>query len=196
MKETGCGALVTGLNRGRFVLVLDNFESNLDRDSRRILDAELARFCVHLLDHLVGGSRVIITSRYLPADVAPLPATVREEQVGEFSEAAFLKFLLRDAMVERRYRSPASSPDHLPHDLLVRLHRLLGATPRFLEQIRAVLVEMPAATVSAELDQVALPGEAEEQAEPGRLQAARDAYCETIFTDFCMAVCRPRGRAC
>jgi tetratricopeptide (TPR) repeat protein len=187
-------ALVTGLNRGRFVLVLDNFESNLDRDSRRILDAELARFYAHLLDHLVGGSRVIITSRYLPADVSPLPATVREEQVGEFGEAAFLKFLLRDAVVERRYQA-AVSPDHLPHELLARLHRLLGATPRFLGQIREVLASMPAAELKAELDRVALPSEAQEQAEPGRLQAARDAYCEAIFTGLLYGRLPPEGQS-
>src|SRR6516225_9047165 len=47
-------ALVTGLNRGRFVLVLDNFESNLDEGSQRILDPELAGFYRHLLANLVG----------------------------------------------------------------------------------------------------------------------------------------------
>ena len=96
-------ALVTGLNRGRFVLVLDNFESNLDEGSRHILDAELAGFYRHLLGNLVGGSRLIVTSRYLPAEVPHLPETATEWQLGEFREAAFLKFLLRDPAVERRY---------------------------------------------------------------------------------------------
>jgi CHAT domain/AAA ATPase domain len=40
-------AVVTALNRGRFVLVLDNFESNLDEGNRRILDTELAAFYRH-----------------------------------------------------------------------------------------------------------------------------------------------------
>jgi CHAT domain-containing protein/AAA ATPase-like protein len=170
--------LVTGLNRGRFVLVLDNFESNLDEGSRQILDSELAGFYRHLLGNLVGGSRLIVTSRYLPADAPRLPATATELQLGEFREAAFLKFLLRDGDVERRYRA-----GELPHHLLVRLHRVLGATPRFLEQIRTVLASLPGGELRDELDRVALPSEAEEQAEPGRLQAARDAYCETIFTE-------------
>jgi hypothetical protein len=170
--------LVTGLNRGRFVLVLDNFESNLDEGGRQILDAELAEFYRHLLRHLVGGSRLIVTSRYLPSDVRRLPATATELQLGEFREAAFLKFLLRDSGVERRYRA-----GELTHGLLVRLHRVLGATPRFLGQIRTVLASIPAEELQAELDRVALPSEAEEHAEPGRLQAARDAYCETIFTE-------------
>jgi CHAT domain/AAA ATPase domain len=170
--------VVTGLNRGRFVLVLDNFESNLDEGSRHILDTELAGFYRHLLANLVGGSRLIVTTRHLPAEVPHLPATAMEWQLGEFREAAFLKFLLRDGGVERRYRA-----GELPHNLLVRLHRVLRATPRFLEQIRTVLASLPADELQAELDRVALPSEAEEQAEPGRLQAARDAYCETIFTE-------------
>ena len=170
--------VVTGLNRGRFVLVLDNFESNLDEGTRRILDAELAGFYRHLLGHLVGGSRVIITSRYLPADVTSLPPLVREWQLGEFREAAFLKFLLRDGVVEQRYRQ-----GELPHDLLVRLHRGLGATPRFLGQIRTVLASLPAAELAGELDRIVLPSAAAEEQAPGVLQAARDAYCERIFTE-------------
>jgi tetratricopeptide (TPR) repeat protein len=170
-------AIVAGLNRGRFVLVLDNFESNLDEGTRRILDAELAGFYRYLFEQLVGGSRLIITSRFLPADMPQLPPTVTELQLGEFSEAAFLKFLLRDTVVERRYRK-----GELPHGLLVRLHQSLGATPRFLDQIRKVLVSLPADDLKTELDRIALPSEGEEAAHAGRLQAVRDAYCETIFT--------------
>jgi hypothetical protein len=58
-----------------------------------------------LLTHLVGQSRLIVTSRYLPAELTPLPPAVREWQLGEFSEAAFLKFLWREPLVERRYRA-------------------------------------------------------------------------------------------
>jgi tetratricopeptide (TPR) repeat protein len=170
-------AVVSGLNRGRFVLVLDNFESNLDEATRRILNAELAEFYRYLFGNLVGGSRLIVTCRYLPADMSPLPGTAAEWQLGEFGEAAFLKFLLREAAVERRYRA-----GELPHGLLRRLHQALGATPRFLAQIRTVLMTLSAAELEAELDRIVLPDEAEETAVPGRLQAARDAYCETIFT--------------
>ena len=87
------------------MLVLDNFESNLDEGSRHILDPELAAFYRHLLSNLVGESRLIITSRYLPAEVPVLPGTATELQLGEFSEGAFLKFLLREPAVERRYRA-------------------------------------------------------------------------------------------
>jgi CHAT domain/AAA ATPase domain len=127
-------AAVTGLNRGRFVLVLDNFESNLDEASRKILDDDLAGFYQYLLRHLSGGSRIIITSRYVPADMPALPPTVREHGLGEFKEATFLKFMLREEVVERRYRT-----GDLPHELLVRLHQILGGTPSFLGLMREVL---------------------------------------------------------
>src|SRR5262249_48288379 len=144
--------LVDNLNAVRFALILDNFESNLEEGTRRILDSELAEFYRYLLTHLAGSSRLIITSRYLPSAVEPLPSTVRAEDVGEFTEAAFLKFLLRDQAVEQRYRR-----GELAHEGLVRLHGVLGGTPRFLAQMREVLKTMTAAELDTELDRVVLP---------------------------------------
>jgi hypothetical protein len=117
---------VTALNRGRYVLVLDNFEVNLDEVSKSILDTEIASFYTHLLGHLVGGSRCIVTSRYLPADVLPLPRTGQEEALADFPETSFVKFLLSDPQLEQRYVR-----GELPHQLLAEMHRLLGGTPRF-----------------------------------------------------------------
>jgi hypothetical protein len=182
--------LVSVLNEHRFVLVLDNFESNLDLASRRILDAELAGFYRHLLENLAGGSRLIVTSRYLPAEVH-LPSTMQEWALAEFGEADFLKFLLRDAAVERRYRMR-----ELPDATLVRLHKVLGGTPRFLEQMRQVLRTMPQAELATELDRVALPSEGEEAAQPGRLQAERDAFARRSSRGGYMASCRRRRSGC
>jgi tetratricopeptide (TPR) repeat protein len=165
--------VVNTLNEGRFVLVLDNFEVNMDEPTLRILDADLAGLYAHLLTHLTGGSRAIITCRYLPADVSTLPPKVHEEPLGDFPEAAFLKFLLRDELVEQRYYR-----GELPHDLLRKLHGLLGSTPRFLLQIRQVLKTMTAAELERELDTVKVPS----KAEPSVLREARDRYCEEIFT--------------
>jgi hypothetical protein len=53
------------LNESRFVLVLDNLESNLDEGSRRFLDAGLGAFYRHLLTHLVGQSRLVISGEHL-----------------------------------------------------------------------------------------------------------------------------------
>jgi tetratricopeptide (TPR) repeat protein len=169
-------AVVTGLNRGRFVLVLDNFESNLDEASHKILDGELAGFYQHALGHLAGGSRIIITSRYVPADVPELPPTMREYGLGEFSEASFLKFMLREEAVERRYRT-----GDLPHELLMRLHQVLGGTPSFLELMREVLKAVPAQELWDELTRVSIPAQSEMA--PGLLEKKRDDCCAKIFTN-------------
>jgi tetratricopeptide (TPR) repeat protein len=165
--------VVNTLNEGRFVLVLDNFEVNMDEPTLRIVDADLAGLYAHLLTHLTGGSRAIITCRYLPADVSTLPGKVREEPLGDFPEGAFLKFLLREEVVEQRYYC-----GELPHEVLSELYGLFGGTPRFLPQIQDVLKTITAADLRQELAAVKLPS----MAEPSALREARDRYCEEIFT--------------
>ncbi len=165
--------LVGALNRGRFVLVLDNFEVNLDESTRRVLDPELAGFYAHLLANLSGKSRALITCRYPPADVGPLPPRALAKALADFPEAAFFKFLVRDPDVERRYQA-----GELPHELLQRLHNLLGGTPRFLGQVRKVLRDIAAADLWRALEDVRLPAAA--AADP--LRRERDRYCEQIFT--------------
>ncbi len=161
------------LKQARFVLVLDNLEVNLDEQSRSFLDSDMAAFYTDLVRNPLGQSRAIVTSRYLPADLPQLPMTAREEQLGDFPYSAFLKFLLRDDVVEQRYRSGGLSTT-----LLQQLHRLLGGTPRFLLQIREVLRDMPADDLRAALQQSALPADAT----PDRLTELRNEYCNAIVT--------------
>jgi hypothetical protein len=164
---------VMALNRGRFVLVLDNFEVNLDEASKLILDAEVARFYTHLLGHLAGGSRCVITSRFLPADVLPLPRTVQQEPLADFPEASFVKFLLSDPQLEQRYVR-----GELPHELLAEMQRLLGGTPRFLDQVRTFLHTVSKEELAAELRDLDLGG----TLDAGELQALRERYLERIVT--------------
>jgi tetratricopeptide (TPR) repeat protein len=164
--------IVSVLNEHRFLLVLDNFEENLDEISRRILDEEIAAFYSYLIANLSGASRTIVTCRYLPAG-AKLPSVAREEALGEFPESAFLKFLWREPAIEERYYK-----GDLPKELLSELHDLLGGTPRFLLQIREALKTMTAAELKAELAKVKLS----QDEKAGLLQKQRDEYCEAIFT--------------
>ena len=159
------------LNKNRFLLVLDNFESNMDEAKRSIIDPKLAEFYEYLLASLVGSSRAIVTSRYIQA--GKLPPKVREEPLGDFGEASFFKFMRRDDLVEKRLRS-----GELSHELLRELHRLFGGTPRFLDQIRKVLREISADDLKKQLDAVKLPAGLEK----GELQKILDKYCEDIFT--------------
>jgi tetratricopeptide (TPR) repeat protein len=163
---------VGALNRGRYLLVIDNFEVNLDEDSKAVLDPELAAFCRHLVHNLVGGSRCIITCRYLPQDLAPLPRTAQEEALGEFPEPAFLKFLLSDPKVEQRYMT-----GELSTELLTDLHRLLGGTPRFLDQVRTLLHSISEEDLIAELKALDVAG-----ATGGELRELRESYLEKIVT--------------
>ncbi len=65
--EDRCRLLVSILNRSGFVLVMDNFETNIDDESHKILDPQLLGFYRYLSANLSGGSRVIVTSRFEPA---------------------------------------------------------------------------------------------------------------------------------
>ena len=165
---------VAALNVGRFLLLLDNFESNLDEADRHILDSDISGFYQYLLDYLSGGSLAIITTRYPPSDVSVLPPKVRREDLGDFPESSFLKILQRDPDVERRIRSGG-----LPMALLKTLHKTFGGTPRFLLQIREAIKEMDAELLEAELAKVELPA----GIKPGDLQTLRDKYFADIFTE-------------
>jgi tetratricopeptide (TPR) repeat protein len=165
--------IITALNKNRFLLVLDNFEVNIDESTRKILAPELAGFYTHMISNLAGESRVIITSRYMPADVLVMPSIVREKPLGDFPESSFIKFMLLDEIVEQRYYKKEIS-----YALLSRLYELLGGTPRFLGQIREVLKTIKAEELGRELDAVKLP----DKEKPALLQQARDKYCENIFT--------------
>lgn len=165
---------VAALNEGRFLLLLDNFETNLDEEDRHILDVEISGFYRYLLDQLSGGSRAIVTTRYPPSDVPALPPRVHREDLADFPESSFLKIMQRDPEVERRSRS-----GELPMTLLRELYRKFGGTPRFLLQIREVIKEMDAKSLKAELAHVELPAETE----PGELQRLQDKYFGEIFAE-------------
>jgi tetratricopeptide (TPR) repeat protein len=165
---------VAALNEGRFLLLLDNFESNIDEADRHILDPELSKFYRHLLYYLSGSSRAIITTRYPPSDVPVLPSKVHKEDLGDFPESFFLKIMQRDPEVERRIRS-----GELPMPLMTELHKKFGGTPRFLIQMREAVKEMDAELLVAELARAELPVDTEQ----GELERLRDEYFGGIFID-------------
>lgn len=127
--------IVNFLNRSKFLVVLDNFEINLDTDTKAISDRNVADFYRYLLDHLSGQSRAIITSRYTPSDTNPLPAVVKLKALGDFPEAAFLKFLFLNPQIEERYYN-----EDISYSDLLQLHSLIGGTPRLLEQVEEILI--------------------------------------------------------
>jgi tetratricopeptide (TPR) repeat protein len=175
--------LVQILNRNQFTLVLDNFERNVDRETHEILNDDLAWFLPHLVEYLTELSRCLVTSRYRPADLGDdLPPVATELSLADFPESAFFKYLLDDETVRQRYRS-----GDLPRDLLSRVYELLGGTPRFLEQVREAIQDMPADELEDALDAVDLPEDADEN----RLREIRDEYVEDLFIQQLYAAIEP-----
>jgi hypothetical protein len=164
---------LSALNEGQFLLLLDNFESNLDELDLHILDPEIASFYRYMLENLSGGSRAIITTRYPPSDVPNLPHKTSREDLSDFSQSSILKIMQSDPEVERRIRSGV-----LPLSLLKKLHQTFGGTPRFLLQIRKALKSMDAKALQEELEQIKLP----DSASAGELQKIRDQYFQDIIT--------------
>lgn len=171
--------LVRALNQNRFVLVLDNLEVNLDRQSRKILNDDLAWFLPYLINNLTGSSRCLITTRYRPAELdGDLPKIATELSLSDFPESSFFKYLLDDETVEHRYLS-----GDLPRDLLSKVYTLLGGTPRFLEQVRESLAGMPTDKLRSSLDTVDLPDEGDDPSEDeqNELREIREQYIENLF---------------
>ena len=157
---------IDGLNELQLMVVLDNFEDALDLETRRIADDDLARFYEALAIHLVRGSRVIVTCRYLPEGTPEGQPTVLHLPLPEFKEYDVLKFLRRDEVVDHRIHR-----GELPPSVLAELYRSLGGTPGFMEQVRRVLRKAEPHALIAELRGGA----------PGKIGAAREAYFRKII---------------
>ncbi|MDY3559533.1 CHAT domain-containing protein [Gemmata sp. JC673] len=87
----------------KLALVIDNFEDVLD-DARTIADPGLRAAYRILTRNLTGGSRLVVTCRYVPADTPNLDDTphVRHCDVPDLKSFELRKFLRRDAKVESR----------------------------------------------------------------------------------------------
>jgi tetratricopeptide (TPR) repeat protein len=171
------GVLVSDLSEG-FVLVIDNFENSLNETTRAIQDAEISDFYVRLLNELIGTSRVIITSRYLPAAADPLPNDIAEKGLGEFSDTAFLKFMFREAKVKQRYRTDASR-----RKTLTSLHSRLGGIPQLAHQVREELTVIDADALQNEINQSAKSSSIDPNGPLHRLDAKHEVYCAKLFVE-------------
>jgi hypothetical protein len=153
------------------VLVLDNFEDVLEVGSDgvwRIADAALEEFYARVQAQLTSaqGSRVVVTSRYVPAGTQDDLATVRVVAgLNDFKDYEFVKLLKRDERVAQRI-----GRGELPLPLLKRLYDFAGGTPRFLERLRALLRTFLAADLEAAL-----------KAGGGMLKDAWDKYLQDHF---------------
>ncbi len=150
----------------KLALVVDNFEDVLDPD-RTIADPGLRSAYQVLTRNLTGGSRLVVTCRYIPLDTPNPESTphVRVWAVPELKPFELRKFLRRDEKVKGRLRSGVISDA-----LMERLHRVFGGTPGFLVQVRAWLA---AGDLSDWEDEIPDDNTA--------LEEARRRYCEELM---------------
>jgi hypothetical protein len=97
------------------------------------MDLELAGFYIQMLRQ-VDSSRVIVTSKTLPADVMTLPPRAWEWNLANLSEAAFIKFILRDEMAAELYRTGAVN-----YEQLQKLYLSSAISPSCIVQMRKAL---------------------------------------------------------
>src|SRR5262249_10920565 len=132
---------------------------------------DMRYFYERLLASLVGDSRVVITSRFLPEGFQ-LPERFLELNLGELSENAFLKFLLRDAFIRKTYLAK-----RLTRQTLLDLRSRFGSSPQFVAQMR---------TIFSTLDLSALPKEMKARARSRTAAAGPTlAILEKIHADYC-----------
>lgn len=121
------------LERGRVLILLDGLD--LDEKTGKIKDADLAEFYLYRLRQL-DRCRAIITSRVLPADALTLPRKAWEWPLSGLSEAAFIKYLLRDDRAAAAYRR-----GDISYERLQELHSSLALGPSAcLPQMRRALM--------------------------------------------------------
>ncbi len=109
------------LEEKRFLIFLDGLR--LDEKSGKIDDADLAEFYPYLLRHM-DRSRAILTCKSLPADAMTLPRKAWEWPLSGLSEAAFIRFLLRDSSLAERYRS-----GEVQYEKLLNFHLSVAGLP-------------------------------------------------------------------
>lgn len=121
------------LERGRVLMLLDGLD--LDENTGKIKDEDLAELYPHMLRQMDRG-RAVVTSRVLPANAMTLPRKAWEWPLLGLSEAAFIKYLLRDDRVAAAYRR-----GDISYERLQELHSSLALGPSAcLPQMRRGLV--------------------------------------------------------
>lgn len=127
--------LLSAFPEGRVVLLLDNFESKLDTETRDVADAELDEALQALLDFQHHGVNVIITTRVAPRNLALVqPGRQYTLNLDEGLESPYAENILREMDKDGKLGLKDASAELLD---LAR-QRTLGF-PRALEALVAIL---------------------------------------------------------
>jgi tetratricopeptide (TPR) repeat protein len=137
--QTGTGdkmrELLSAFPEGRVVVLLDNFESKLDAETRDVADAELDEALQVMLDFQHHGVNVIITTRVAPRNLALVqPGRQYTLNLDEGLESPYAENILREMDKDGKLGLADA-----PADLLdLARQRTLGF-PRALEALVAIL---------------------------------------------------------
>jgi tetratricopeptide (TPR) repeat protein len=133
--EAKMRALLEAFPNGRTVVLLDNFEDQLDATTRNINDAELDEALRALLDLPQHGVKVIVTTRVAPYDLALLQAArQRHLHLEEGLESPYAEKLLREMDTDGKFGLKTA-----PEDLLREARERTRGFPRALEALFAIL---------------------------------------------------------
>ncbi len=128
-------ALLTAFPRGRVVVLLDNFESKLDPETRDVADAELDEALQALLDFQHHGVKVIITTRIAPRNLALVqPGRQYSLNLDQGLESPYAENILREMDKDGKLGLAEA-----PADLLDLARRRTLGFPRALEALVAIL---------------------------------------------------------
>ena len=144
--------VVQTLNDHPFLLYLDNLESLMPVPPAEPVwsDPAFQQFFTTLVNRLTGKGRAILTCRYLPHGLNLNNAPhLLHERMPDFTLAEFNRYLFYDETIRSRILN-----GELPDDLIHDFHAKLGATPRFLDQTKAVLRRESAETIRKSLAKI------------------------------------------
>ena len=128
-------AAISQLNKLPILLMLDNMEDVMVDETREIANEDLRRFYGRLMTDLTGETKLLVTTRYVPANTPENSSYVQiVPTLDDFKPHEFIKFLRRDGKVESRIRDGS-----LPIELVREVYKHVGGTPRFLAIVRETL---------------------------------------------------------
>ena len=165
---------LSALNEGQFLLLLDNFESNLDESDLHILDPEISAFYRYLL-----GKSIRRISGHHHHPISSLGCAGSSSQIPSGGPKRLLPVLIPQDPTARPGSGavhPLRRPSHLPSEKAASdLRRNAPVPPSDTRGSQ----EMDTKTLKAELEQVKLP----DSASAGELKEIRDTYFQDIITE-------------
>ena len=127
--------LLEAFPAGRVLLLLDNFEDKVNRETRDLADAELNEALQALLNAAHHGVKVIITSRVAPRNLClTQPGRQQHIELDEGLDSPYAENLLRQMDADGKL-----GLQEAPNDLLLEAKTRTRGFPRALEALVAIL---------------------------------------------------------